>query len=100
MEFLERMSKIYQIYVFTASTVDYATPIVDYLNKSKKTILGVLHRKNCMETNKGFFIKDLRIIKNRDLKNMIIVDNLVHSFGLQIENGIPILDFTNNKNDR
>jgi CTD small phosphatase-like protein 2 len=30
----------------------------------------------------------------------VIVDNLVHSFGLQIDNGIPILDFTNNKDDR
>ncbi len=28
-----------------------------------------------------------------------MVDNLIHSFGLQIENGIPILDFTDNKND-
>ena len=31
---------------------------------------------------------------------MVIVDNLVHSFGLQIDNGIPILDFTNNKQDQ
>ena len=30
----------------------------------------------------------------------MIVDNLVHSFGLQIDNGIPILDFTSNKEDR
>ena len=30
----------------------------------------------------------------------MIVDNLVHSFGLQIDNGIPILDFTNNKDDK
>ena len=28
------------------------------------------------------------------------MDNLVLSFGLQIDNGIPILDFTNNKDDR
>ena len=27
------------------------------------------------------------------------MDNLIHSFGLQLENGIPILDFTDNKND-
>jgi CTD small phosphatase-like protein 2 len=53
-----------------------------------------------METHNGFRIKDLRIIKNRDLKNVILVDNLVHSFGFQIDNGIPILDFTNNKDDR
>ncbi len=48
----------------------------------------------------GFKIKDLRIIKNRQLKDIIIVDNLVHSFGLQLDNGIPILEFINNKNDR
>lgn len=53
-----------------------------------------------METNNGFRIKDLRIIKNRSLNDLILVDNLVHSFGLQIENGIPILDFTNNKEDK
>ena len=30
---------------------------------------------------------------------MIIVDNLVHSFGLQLENGIPILEYLKGKND-
>ena len=34
-----------------------------------------------METKNGFFIKDLRIIANKELKNMLIVDNLAHSFG-------------------
>ena len=37
-----------------------------------------------METKNGFFIKDLRILKNRELKDIVIVDNLVHSFGFQI----------------
>ncbi len=53
-----------------------------------------------METNHGFKIKDLRIIKNRGLENIILVDNLVHSFGLQINNGIPILEFTNDEHDK
>ena len=52
-----------------------------------------------METKNGFFIKDLRILKNRDLKDMIIVDNLVHSFGFQIENGVPIIEFLNDPSD-
>lgn len=85
------MSKYYNVYVFTASTIDYAEPIVSYLNEKKKVIQCVLNRRNCMETHNGFYIKDLRIIKNRTLKDIVLVDNLVHSFGLQLENGIPIL---------
>jgi len=53
-----------------------------------------------METKNGFFIKDLRVIKNRDLKNIFICDNLSHSFGFQVDNGIPILEFHNDKKDR
>ena len=52
-----------------------------------------------METKNGFFIKDLRIIKNRELKNMILVDNLSHSFGFQLDNGIPILEWHNDPKD-
>ena len=52
-----------------------------------------------METKNGFFIKDLRIIANKQLKDMLIVDNLAHSFGFQIENGIPILEYHNDQND-
>lgn len=97
LEFLAIMSNYYNIYIFTAGTFDYAAPIVNWLNQKKKTILGLIHRRYCMETVSGFFIKDLRIITNRSLKDIVMVDNLVHSFGLQLTNGIPILDFTNNK---
>jgi hypothetical protein len=31
---------------------------------------------------------------------MIIIDNLVHSFAFQLDNGIPILEFLANKKDR
>ena len=100
LQFLANMSQYYNIYVFTAGTLDYAEPIISYLNQKKKTILGLLHRKNCMETQNGFFIKDLRIIQNKELKDIIMVDNLVHSFGLQVTNGIPILQFLDNKQDK
>lgn len=52
-----------------------------------------------METHNGFYIKDLRIIKNRELKDIVIVDNLIHSFGLQLDNGIPILEYLKGKDD-
>ena len=53
-----------------------------------------------MQTKNGFFIKDLRIISDRDIKDIVIVDNLSHSFGFQIENGIPILEWKFHKKDQ
>ena len=93
------MSQKYEIIIFTASTQYYADAIINHIDPENKYISYVLTRKHCMQTKNGFFIKDLRIIKNRDLKDMVIVDNLLHSFGLQIDNGIPILEFIDNKRD-
>lgn len=45
-------------------------------------------------------IKDLRIFKNRDLKDIIIVDNAVYSFGAQLSNGVPICPFKDDKEDK
>jgi CTD small phosphatase-like protein 2 len=52
-----------------------------------------------MLTDEGVYIKDLRIIKNRSMKDLVIVDNAVYSFGFQLDNGIPILPFYDDKND-
>jgi len=98
-EFLKKMKEHYEILIFTASTAGYAETIIKELDPQRKYISYILDRNFCLETKNGFYIKDLRIIKNRQLKNMIIVDNLVHSFGFQIDNGIPILEWTGNKQD-
>ncbi len=99
-EFLKRMKEHYEILVFTASCSLYAETVVKELDPDKKYISYILDRNFCLETKNGFFIKDLRIIKNRELKNMIIVDNLVHSFGFQVENGVPIIEWTGNRSDQ
>jgi TFIIF-interacting CTD phosphatase-like protein len=41
----------------------------------------------------NFFIKDLGIIQDRDLKDMVIVDNSIVSFAFNLDNGIPIEGF-------
>ena len=99
METFKILCQYYEIFIFTASSPVYANSIINYLDPNQKYINGILSRVNCMETKNGFFIKDLRIIKNRELKNIIIVDNLVHSFGFQIDNGIPIVEWHNDKKD-
>ena len=46
------------------------------------------------------YIKDLRIIRNIPLKDIILVDNAVYCFGLQLSNGIPVMPFKEDKTDR
>ncbi len=46
-----------------------------------------------MSTEEGDHIKDLRVIGNRNMRDLIIVDNAAYSFGFQIDNGIPILPY-------
>ena len=98
-EFLKKMKEHFEILVFTAACTSYAETVVKELDPEKKFISYILDRNFCLETKNGFYIKDLRIIKNRELKNMLLVDNLVHSFGFQVENGIPIIEWTGNKAD-
>lgn len=43
-------------------------------------------------------MKDLRIL-GVDLKNIVLVDNSAYSFGLQLDNGIPILPFYEDESD-
>ncbi|CAD8044482.1 unnamed protein product [Paramecium primaurelia] len=97
--FLQELAQYYTIYIYTASSQQYAQTIVNYLDPLKQYISGILSRSNCMETKNGFFIKDLRIVKDLDLNRTLIIDNLVHSFGLQVENGIPILEWYDNQED-
>ncbi|CAD8137321.1 unnamed protein product [Paramecium octaurelia] len=98
--FLQQLSQHYTIYIYTASSSAYALAIINYLDPTKQFISGIMTRNNCMETKNGFFIKDLRLIGNKDLKDILIVDNLAHSFGFQIENGIPILEWYSDQNDQ
>ena len=45
-------------------------------------------------------MKDLRVLGGRNLKDILIVDNSLQSFAFQLNNGVPIADFTIDKNDR
>jgi CTD small phosphatase-like protein 2 len=58
-----------------------------------------MYRHHCVQTPEGYYVKDLRIIRNRDLKDMVIVDNSVYSFAYQIDNGIPIIPFYHEQTD-
>ena len=52
-----------------------------------------------MQTPEGLYVKDLRVIRNRELKDMVLVDNSVYSFAYQIDNGIPIISYYDDPRD-
>lgn len=99
-ESLWKLAKYFEILVFTASNINYAQSVVNFLDPNQEVIQHSLSREQCIFTNDGFFIKDLRILGNRNLEDVILVDNAPYSFGLQVNNGIPILPFYNDKNDK
>ena len=93
------MSEEFEIIIFTASHSCYANVVLNILDPDNEFITYRLFRDHCLRTKEGIFIKDLRIIANRNLKNLVIVDNATYSFGFQLHNGIPIIPFYENKND-
>jgi len=96
-EFLEKMDKIYELVVFTASISKYADPLLDLIDK-KGYCPYRLFREHCTLINTTF-VKDLQRL-GRDIKNIIIVDNSPVSYALHPENGLPILTWFEDKSDR
>jgi CTD small phosphatase-like protein 2 len=99
-ECLEKVNEDFEVVVFTASAKAYADVILDYIDPEKKLIQHRLYRDHCIKSSGDVYIKDLRVLKGRDLKDLIIVDNAVYSFGAQLSNGIPITPFKYDKDDR
>jgi len=79
-EFIKEMSKHFEVGVWTASTTGYASAVVKLLDPEQKYIEFVMDRRNCLRTAQNLFIKDLRLISNRNIENMILLDNGVYSF--------------------
>lgn len=97
---LEIVNKYYEVAVFTASHKWYADVILDHIDPKGILFQHRLYRESCIKTTDNVYVKDLRVINNVPLKNMLLVDNAVYSFGVQLSNGIPIIPFKEDKNDK
>ena len=90
-EFLNSVSKYYEIIIFTAGIKEYAQIVLNLIENilGKKIFKFRLFREHISFSDKGCFVKDLSKI-GRDLSKILIVDNNEENFELQKENGILI----------
>ena len=95
-EFIKNVSKYFEVIIFTASISKYALPLLDILDHDKK-IKYRLTREHCTFLN-GIYIKELKKL-NRNLNDLIIVDNSPLAYAFDNDNGLPIKTWYDDPND-
>jgi len=99
-EFLQQMAQMYEVFLFTTADSHYANFFFNLLNaRTNNSIIGVFSREHCVNLYKTVFLKDLEIVTNRNLKDMVLLDNTATSFGFHLDNGVPILTYDNDPED-
>ena len=97
--FLREMRQHYRIFVWTAGTQSYADPILDWIEEDDSFFEKRFFRDSCTETNSGQYVKDLGNL-GEDLSRVLILDNNEDAYLFNKANGVPIVDFEGNMQDR
>ncbi|KAI5968490.1 hypothetical protein KGF57_000184 [Candida theae] len=95
-EFLEKVGKLYEVVVFTASVAKYGDPLLNKLDFSK-SVYHRLYRDSCYNYQ-GNFIKNLSQL-GRKLQDTIIIDNSPQSYLFHPSNAVPISSWFSDSHD-
>ena len=91
-----KIKEKYHVIMFTASLQKYGDAVMDEIDPTGSLFEYRLYRNNCTQIkvdNQIYYIKDLRVLKNISLDDIVIIDNSVLSFAFHLDNGIPILPY-------
>lgn len=112
LESLRKLHKHFELILFTAGFRLYAEAVARILQQAvfeaprPRLFEYVLHRDHCTlaqyrKKSQVYYYKDLRILaEGRNFSEMVLIDNRALSYGaLHLTKGIPIKDYTGDKND-
>lgn len=71
-DWLKAANELFQVIVFTASHKWYADVVLNHIDPTGELIQYRLYRDSWFKTEDNIYIKDLRIIRNRELKDLVI----------------------------
>lgn len=86
--FLEIVSRLFEVVVFTASSRCYADQVLDTLDPKGDLIQTRLYRQHCTEVAGGF-LKDMECL-GRPIEKVLLVDNSPVSVAMCPDNGIVV----------
>ena len=92
-EFLNNVSKRFNLILFTASEKSYAEKILRFIDKKNNFFMLKFFRKDCVILPGNLILKNLEFLQNFKEKNLAIIDNSVNHFFKNLNNCIPIVPF-------
>lgn len=95
-EFLEKVSDLYEIFIFTASSKEYSENIIKHIFPSVN-IQNCFFRESCI-FKLGYALKDLKVI-NRPLNQVVLVDDILGSGMMQPGNTVCVEPWIGNFQD-
>ena len=97
--FIRKMSKKFNLILFTASDQSYADCILKIIDPFNDIFLLKFYRHNCLVKN-NVILKNLEFIYNLNLNKTVFIDNSPIHFYKNSENIVPIIPFFGDAKDQ